>query len=203
MQQEILYAIVVALIGYVLGSLSFSTILGKVFENTDIRDHGSGNAGATNTLRVLGKKTAAAVLLGDILKCLAAVLIGNMFVPVYGGWIAGICCMLGHVYPVFFGFKGGKGVATGIALMVFVQPFAGLSALLLFVIILIICKIVSVSSLCAFLVFPITVWLFTKEPLFVIIACAMFLFVAFLHRENIKRLFKGEEKKISFKSVKK
>lgn len=190
------------IIGYLLGSISFSLVIGKVFEHKDVREYGSGNAGTTNALRVLGKKAALFVLIGDILKCLVSVLIGGWLIPVYGLWIGGICCMIGHVFPVFFKFKGGKGVATGISMMVFVCPPAGFSALGVFAVIFAITRIVSISSLSAFLVFPFFIWLFTKELVLVLIAAAMFVFVLILHRANVGRLIRGEEKKISFKSSK-
>jgi len=190
-------------IGYLFGSISFSLVIGKIFEHKDVREYGSGNAGTTNALRVLGKKAAFFVLLGDILKCLVSVLIGGWLLPGIGAWIGGLCCMVGHVFPVFFKFRGGKAVAAGIAMMVFVCPPAGFSALAVLAVIFAITRIVSVSSLSAFLVFPLFIWLFTKEPLYVIIAAVMFVFVLILHRANIGRLIRGEEKKISFKSSKK
>ncbi|MBR2742607.1 MAG: glycerol-3-phosphate 1-O-acyltransferase PlsY [Clostridia bacterium] len=202
MPEGIWQIVLTIIIGYLLGSISFSLVIGKVFGHKDVREYGSGNAGTTNTLRVLGKKAALAVLVGDILKCLAAVLIGGLLVPVYGGWIGGIACMVGHVFPVFFGFKGGKAVATGIAVMAFACPAAGFPAVGVFFLVFAITRIVSVSSLSAFLAFPFFVWLFTGEPVFIIAAAAMFVFVLILHRENIKRLIHGEEKKISFKSSK-
>lgn len=201
-ENNIMFIIICAAVGYLLGSISFSLVIGKFFANKDVRKYGSGNAGTTNTLRVLGKKAAALVLLGDILKCLVAVLIGGALLPEYGNWIAGVFCIIGHVYPVYFGFKGGKGVATGIAMMVFVCPPAGGLSLLVFAIIFAITRIVSVSSLSAFLVFPIFIWLFTKSAALVVVAILIFLFVLYLHRANIKRLIAGEEKKISFKSSK-
>lgn len=203
MSYEILVPIVATVvIGYLLGSISFSLVIGKVFEQIDVREHGSGNAGTTNALRVMGKKAAVAVLAGDILKCLVAVVAGKMLMPEFGMWIGGLACMLGHVFPVFFGFKGGKGVATGISMMVFVNPKAGFCALGVFLVVLLICRIVSVSSLSAFLTYPIFIFLFTGNLIYTLIATAMFIFVFFLHRQNIGRLLRGEEKKISFKSKK-
>ncbi|MBQ3378649.1 MAG: glycerol-3-phosphate 1-O-acyltransferase PlsY [Clostridia bacterium] len=202
MPEGIWRIVLTIVIGYLLGSISFSLVIGKFVANKDVRDYGSGNAGTTNTLRVLGKKAALAVLVGDILKCLAAVLLGGLLVPVYGPWIGGIACMVGHVFPVFFKFRGGKAVATGVAVMAFACPIAGFPAVGVFFLIFAITRIVSVSSLSAFLAFPFFVWFFTKEPIFTVIAAAMFVFVLILHRENVKRLIRGEEKKISFKSSK-
>ncbi len=202
MTNNIISLVLAVVAGYLLGSINFSIIVGKVFNHTDIRESGSGNAGTTNTLRVLGKKAAVIVLLGDILKCIAAVLIGSALVPDYGSWIGGLSAMVGHVYPVFFKFKGGKAVATGMAMMVLVCPPAGLSALGVFIIVMLIKRIVSLSSLAAFLTFPLFVWIFTKETALVWVAAAMFAFVAYLHRANIGRIIRGEEKSISFKSSK-
>ena len=198
--ESILPMVFTAIIGYLMGSISFSIIVGKLFEKVDVREHGSGNAGTTNTLRVLGKKAAIIVLLGDILKCLIAVVVGYFLFSETGMWIGGVACMIGHVYPVFFGFKGGKGVATGIAMMTFSCFFAGISSFIIFLIVLFFSRIVSLSSLSAFLVFPIFVYIFTKNMIFVFIAIAMCAFVFYLHRENIKRILSGNEKKISFKN---
>ncbi|MBQ1334451.1 MAG: glycerol-3-phosphate 1-O-acyltransferase PlsY [Clostridia bacterium] len=203
MPEGIWRVVITIIIGYLLGSISFSLVIGKLVAHKDVRQYGSGNAGTTNVLRVLGKKAALAVLVGDILKCLAAVIIGGLFIPVYGGWIGGIACMVGHVFPVFFKFKGGKAVATGFAVMAFACPMAGFPAVGVFFVVFAITRIVSVSSLAAFLSFPFFVWLFVGEPVLILVAAAMFVFVLILHRENIKRLIRGEEKKISFKSLKK
>lgn len=202
--------IVSAFIGYLLGSINTSLLVGKVFFKTDIREHGSGNAGATNTLRVLGKGSAIAVLIGDFLKGIIACLIGRYLFGeliagngVYlGQYIAGFFAVIGHNWPVFFGFKGGKGVMTTFAVILVFSPLAALVCLVVFIIIVAITRYVSLGSMLAATLF-IIIAIILNEPLpLILIGGTLVALIIIRHSENIKRLVSGNEKKISFNTNK-
>lgn len=195
-------------LAYLLGSIPTAVWVGKIFHHIDVREHGSGNAGATNVMRVLGVKTGIPVLLIDMLKGWFAVyLIHFQNKIVFGSeaWMLvaislGIFAVVGHIYPVFAGFRGGKGVATIAGVCIALHPLATLSALAVFILILIIWKYVSVSSISAGLSFPVWVILvFQSEflSLWIFSGLAALLLI-YTHRANIKRLIKGEEKQASF-----
>ncbi len=139
-QTESILSIVAA---YLLGSLNFSILVSKFFLNDDIRRHGSGNAGATNTLRTHGKKITAVVAAGDILKGVSAVWIARLAAGEKAAWLCAFVCVLGHMFPVFFGFKGGKGVLTGVSVVCTLNFTVGILAFSLFLIIVIATKHVS------------------------------------------------------------
>ena len=209
------YAIIAitTVIAYLLGSVNSAIIVGKLHK-IDIREHGSGNAGLTNTLRTLGKKAAVCVLLGDILKGVIAILIPiiiskfDFYPNEYFAIItqlAGVAVVLGHIFPVYYGFKGGKGVLTSITVMFMINWEISLICLLLFVIIVAITKFVSLGSILAAFAFPCFVLFSDKIPfltnrkdmlIFSIILAAI---VIIKHRTNIVRLVQGKENKLSFK----
>jgi glycerol-3-phosphate acyltransferase PlsY len=203
-----MYSILLVIIAYLLGSLSSSLIIGKLFFNIDIREHGSGNAGATNAMRVLGKKQGLLVFLFDVLKgFLAANLIFISKYYIIGTEAAvnfqvllGLAVVFGHIFPVFFNFKGGKGVATLMGVILAIMPFTTLFLLGVFVLTLFATKYVSVSSMTAGLSLPfLSLFVFKETNLNII----MFGFVAFVllvvtHQKNIERLIRGEENKIAF-----
>ncbi|HHZ05221.1 MAG TPA: glycerol-3-phosphate 1-O-acyltransferase PlsY [Clostridiales bacterium] len=226
---RILLAIVAA---YALGSLSFSIMITKkVTKNADIRKMGSGNAGFTNVLRSVGKGPAIATIILDFLKGVAAVFIGGLIFSsifavntqqqlefiTYGKYLGGIFCILGHMYPVFFGFKGGKGVVTTAALMAVVDWRVFLCTLGVFLVVFLISKIISLSSLAGAVAYPIITFCFVYfidyvpsqaaavpvSMLFVILSTAFAfgigLVVIVKHRANIKRIINGTEKKITAK----
>ncbi len=193
------------IIAYLLGSIPTAVWYGLRFYHVDVRQHGSGNAGATNTFRVLGKKAGTVVLLIDILKGIAATMLAFALLAlgaISAGHIVeyklllGIVAVIGHVFPVFTNFKGGKGVATLLGLVISIQPLLALTCIVLFVIILSISKYVSLSSLLASLAFPLLL-LFppfkTDEPLLIGFGFTMFVVLAITHKKNIIRLFKGNE----------
>ena len=231
LQQLALPAVLVAVIGYLLGSISFSIIFTRIFMKEDIRSHGSGNAGATNVLRSVGKRAAALTFLFDFLKCVLAVVIGKMgiayfaqqygispIVQQYGAFAAGFGCLLGHVYPVYFGFRGGKGVVTSAAMMAIIDWRVFVLVLVGFIITFAIMKIVSLGSIVGAIIYPISTFLITYfcdyryqilsgvsgASLSYVITCTVLalmisMMVIFLHRANITRLIHGEEKKLTLK----
>lgn len=202
---EIIAAVIIA---YLLGSIPMAVIIGKTFYKIDVRTVGSGNAGATNVIRTLGIRAGIPVLLFDVLKSLLAVnlalfLNNPAFTPnqeVIYKIVLGGAAILGHVYPVFASFKGGKGVATIVGVLIALYPMAFLVILGCFILSMVFTQIVSFSSVLSSLLFPFIVIFIFKEPRLplVILSVAVAVFVPFTHRENIKRLLNGTEKKFDF-----
>ncbi|MDO5377275.1 MAG: glycerol-3-phosphate 1-O-acyltransferase PlsY [Clostridia bacterium] len=192
-------------IGYLLGSISPGVLLSRALGHEDIRTKGSGNSGTTNMLRVMGKKMAALTFMGDMLKGIVAVLIGAALVGNKGGELVGaVGAVLGHNFPVFFGFKGGKGIATSFGCLLFIYPLQALAAFAVFLALVLITRYVSLGSIGAAVTMPIFVMLTTpKDP--VVWGCALFLglLAIWRHRANVARLLAGTESKINFKSSQK
>lgn len=184
---KIIAAVVIA---YLIGNISPSIMLAKA-RGLDIKKEGSGNAGTTNALRVMGKKAGVITLVVDILKGTCAVLLGNLI----GGYMAGMFCAVavfcGHVWPVFYRFKGGKGVATAFGALMGIDPLLGLSALGIVIIGVLISKRMSVGSILGAICFP-AVALFL-EPDFILPGTVLAVIIIIKHRANIVRLLKGEE----------
>ena len=197
----------VLVMGYLLGSLNFGVIISKVFYHDDIRKHGSGGSGATNMLRTYGKLPAAMTFLGDGLKTVAAVFIGALFLGhnrLYAGsYFGGLASIIGHAYPVYYKFKGGKGVASTFFMVLCTNPVVGLISLVFFVIIVAGTKFVSLGSIMAVLIYPLLLNRFTGAGLHNMIAIFISLFIVYLHRKNIMRLINGQENKLDFKKKKK
>ena len=201
---------IVAIIAYCLGSISFSVIISKKMAGFDVREKGSKNAGSTNVLRTVGKKAALITLICDILKgivaILIAVLIGNLV-----NWvdkallveIAGLFAVIGHTFPIFFGFKGGKGVATALGVLFIVNWQIALICLVFALLLMCITKMVSVGSLAAAILFPVlTIFIrdnYIVDGNYVVFGILMALIVIYNHRTNIKRLATGTENKINLK----
>ncbi|MDY0885240.1 glycerol-3-phosphate 1-O-acyltransferase PlsY [Dongia soli] len=194
--------------GYLLGSLNTALIVGKIYRK-DIRQHGSRSAGLTNTLRVLGKPAAAFVLAGDVLKGIAAALIGlHLGVYVNSGeaidclslLAAGAGAVIGHNWPVYFGFKGGKGALTAAAVLFMINWVMALISLGLFVTIVALTRYVSLGTISAAILLVAISFVpdFGNTFYFHLFACAMACIVIFKHRENIRRLFSGTENKLTF-----
>jgi glycerol-3-phosphate acyltransferase PlsY len=190
--------------GYVLGSIPSSVWIGRALHDIDVREHGSLNAGATNTFRVLGKGVGTAVLTLDILKGFFAVYFGKFILdsttyqvnPNLWLILAGIMAVIGHLYPVFAGFRGGKGVATSLGMVLCIHPEAALCALAVFVLIFISTGYVSAGSIIASLSFPVflLIKLFGPEsPILIIFGFMMFILVVYTHRKNVVRLLNGNE----------
>ncbi|MBQ2836207.1 MAG: glycerol-3-phosphate 1-O-acyltransferase PlsY [Clostridia bacterium] len=204
--------IIVGLVAYLLGSISFSVIISKKMAGFDVREKGSGNAGATNMLRSVGKKAAALTLLGDALKGVAAILFAVIVGVIAKNsdkallvQVAGILVVVGHTFPIFFGFKGGKGVATSLGVLLMTNWKIGLICLVFALVLMALTKMVSMGSVGAAILFPILV-LFNNTNFIVSEGSGYFIYsvilaviVAFNHRSNIQRILNGTENKLSFK----
>ncbi len=188
--------VLVALFGYLIGSISFGIIVTKLVRGVDIRALGSGNTGFTNVLRVIGKGPAAVVLLGDVFKGIAAVLLGFYLGDTMLAVCGGIAAMIGHNYPLYFGLKGGKGVATGFGVVIALVPDVMAVALAIFVVTVLITRYVSLGSILGALSVPVTSLIFGKPTsvvVFAFFACSM---VIFRHKSNIIKLYHGKESKL-------
>lgn len=191
-----------ALIAYVLGSLSFSIILSKRLFGADVRAAGSGNAGATNMARSFGKKAGALTLAGDVVKASAAMLIGKWLAGRWGVVVSGLSCLIGHCWPVFFGFKGGKGVSVGLAIAFAAGLPTGLCALAAFLVTMALSKKVSLSSVCACAVAGLGAFVFDGDVrIRVLMVFAAALIIA-RHHENLARLLTGTEGDFHFAAAK-
>jgi acyl phosphate:glycerol-3-phosphate acyltransferase len=187
------------IVGYLFGSANSSIIVGR-FYGTDVRKHGSGNAGTTNTLRTLGKKAALFVLLGDILKGILAFLAGYYITgSALGGMAGGTAAILGHIWPVYFGFKGGKGVLTSLAVLLMIDWHIALVLLGIFIIIVLLTRYVSLGSIVAAVLFPILSLILGRSIETIVFSAVIAGLIIFMHRTNIKRLFEGTESKIGSK----
>ncbi|HPL52830.1 MAG TPA: glycerol-3-phosphate 1-O-acyltransferase PlsY [Bacillota bacterium] len=191
--------VLVSVIAYLLGNFSTSYLISRAAGKIDIRKYGSGNAGSTNVLRVLGVKAAAVAFLGDLLKGTAAVLIGKQLGGSYGEIVAGIFVVLGHNWPVFLKFKGGKGIATTIGLMIPIDPIMVLLIVAAGVTLIVITRYVSLGSVMGVLIYPIAM-IATRKPLeYIIFSIILSAMAVFKHRSNLERLLKGTESKLGQK----
>ncbi|KXG86476.1 glycerol-3-phosphate 1-O-acyltransferase PlsY [Agrobacterium bohemicum] len=187
-----------AVIGYLLGSIPFGLILTRAAGLGDVRNIGSGNIGATNVLRTGNKKLAAATLLLDALKGTAAVLIANALWGYEASLVAGFFAFLGHLFPVWLGFKGGKGVAVYIGVLLGVAPIMMLAFVVIWIATAFITKYSSLSALVAMLVIPVALWILGPEKTALLVTL-LSVISWYMHRENIKRLLAGTESKIGKK----
>lgn len=211
----------VVLVSYLLGSLNFSIIFSKGVVKKDIRESGSGNAGATNMLRTYGKKFALLTMLGDIIKVAIAIIIAFLIFgsPVkylfasptdptelqqimFYKQFAGFFCVIGHIFPVFFKFKGGKGVAACTGMVIMVDWRIALILFVIFVIIVAISKWISLGSITIAILYPVLLYVFYKNTIVTLIALIFAVMVVVAHRQNIKRILNKTENKISFKKKK-
>jgi len=200
MDIKISHFFIIAASAYLLGSLSFAIIICKLTLGKDIRAYGSGNAGLTNAYRTMGAGKTLLVLAGDLGKAAAALAIGGALAGMMGKLVAGIFVILGHVFPVYFGFRGGKGVLVGATMLVFLDPRIFLVALVLFVLSVALTRWVSLGSILGAVSFPITMQIFHCYIRLTIIAALMSAAVIFMHRTNIKRILSGKENRFSFHS---
>lgn len=196
-----------ALVGYLLGSVDFAIMVSRLFYKKDIRTVGSGNAGMTNMLRSFGKKAAAFTLLGDVAKGIVSVLLGHLifgaFVPgaetVYGAYVAGIFAILGHLFPLYFGFKGGKGIAVSGGVIIALQPLLAAILLAVFLLLVKVTGMVSLGSVIGIGLYPVATLVYTvvfshAAPVFsTLCSFIISLLVIFMHRANIKRIIQGTE----------
>lgn len=214
----------IAIISYLLGSLNFGVILSNKLKNDDVRNHGSGNAGTTNMLRNYGKKYAALTIIGDMLKVAVAILLAfgilRLFPDtlvnndLYNGLIskvdqtmlvksfAGFFCVLGHIFPCFFKFKGGKGVATAGGMVFVIDWRIALILLAIFVIVLALTKYVSLGSIVMALLYPVFIFVFHRSIVLTAIALVFTVIVIVAHRQNIVKLLNHTESKITDKKKK-
>ena len=208
--------IIMAIIAYCIGSVNFSVIISKKMAGFDVREKGSGNAGSTNMLRSVGKKAAAITLVCDILKGVVAIVIamilGNIIPDMNKELlvqIAGIAVVLGHTFPVFFGFKGGKGVATSLGILLMTNWQIGLICLVFALVLMILTRMVSLGSCAAAILYPVLT-LFINDNYTVLTegkngntyflySVILAIIVLYNHRSNIKRILNGTENKLSFK----
>ena len=208
--------IIMAIIAYCIGSVSFSVIFSKKFAGFDVREKGSGNAGSTNMLRSVGKKAAALTLACDILKGVVAIVIaiilGNVVKDINRELllqIAGVAVVLGHTFPVFFQFKGGKGVATSLGILLMSNWQIGLICLVFGIVLIALTRMVSLGSCAAAVLFPVltlfindhyTVLTQGKQGnVYLVYSIILAVIVLYNHRSNIKRILNGTENKLSFK----
>lgn len=205
---QFLLTVLCIVLGYLLGSIPFALVIGKLFYHTDVREHGSGNLGGTNTGRVLGAKAGVAVIALDILKVVLAIWVASLVSPSCA-LLTGLACCVGHCYPIFAHFKGGKAVATmfgfllGISIFVFKNAFYFVCPALMFLAVLYLYKMVSVASICAALMssFMITAmnWNSSMESIMLIVGSWLLtLLVVYRHRTNIEKVRNGQEGKIKW-----
>lgn len=202
--------IAIAIIAYAIGSINFSVIFSRKFAGFDVREKGSGNAGTTNMLRSVGKKAAIITLICDILKGVVSILIAlaiGYFVKDVDKSIliqlAGFFAVFGHTFPIFFEFRGGKGVATALGVILLTNWQIGLICLVFALCLMLLTKMVSLGSIMAAILFPIlTVFIhenYLASGNYIILGIALGLLVVFNHRSNLKRILEGNENKLSFK----
>ena len=208
--------IIMAIIAYLIGSINFSVILSKKMAGFDVREKGSGNAGTTNMLRSVGKKAAAITLICDILKgviaIVIAIILGNIFADSNKELllqIAGVAVVLGHTFPIFFGFKGGKGVATSLGILLMSNWQIGLICLVFALALMILTRMVSLGSCAAAVLFPVLTLFINQNytvltegksgNVYFIYSVILAIIVLYNHRSNIKRIMNGTENRISFK----
>ena len=204
--------IIIAIIAYLIGSVNFSIIISKKMAGFDVREKGSGNAGTTNMLRSVGKRAAALTLVCDILKGVVAIVIAIIAGAIIKNLdkallvqLAAIAVVIGHTFPIFFGFKGGKGVATSLGVLLMVNWKIGLICLVFAVVLMVLTRMVSVGSVGAAVLYPVLVlfigtnFTVSEGSGYLVFSIILAAIVAFNHRANIKRILEGKENKISFK----
>ena len=209
----IITAIITVIAAYLLGSINFAVIFSNAFMKKDVREFGSGNAGTTNVMRTAGFLPGALTFICDALKGFVACYLGKAIfdyiyitdgsewaLPVYGAFICGLACMLGHVFPIFYQFKGGKGVATSVGIFAVCCPIAIVLGLVVFALVLLVSRMVSLSSLLATVVVVVLSIVFYDSDASIwpqaILTIVMGIIVFSKHIENIKRLISGTENKI-------
>lgn len=203
------YVFLEVLAAYLIGSFASALWVGKIFYGVDIRKHGSGNAGATNVIRVFGYKAGVPVMLFDIFKGWLAVQLAGWINPadlagddlIYMRVVMGGAAVLGHVFPVFAGFRGGKGVGTFAGVGIALFPLAFIIILTVFIVVLSATRYVSLASIIGSLLFPVVVIIIDHQqnPALIVLSLLVALFIPWTHRKNIRRLFRGEENKFVFK----
>jgi acyl phosphate:glycerol-3-phosphate acyltransferase len=206
--QQIILLVVGVITAYLLGSISNSILIGRTFFGIDVRKHGSGNAGATNMIRVLGTGPGIIVMLLDVLKAWVAVQLAHFFdsdlltenqLIIYQIVVGG-AVVIGHVFPVFYKFRGGKGVACVVGVIIALYPSVFPAALCCFLVIFLLTHYVSLASITTAIIFPfLTLFIYHENtPALIILSIAIAVFIPYTHKKNIHRLINGEELKLSF-----
>jgi glycerol-3-phosphate acyltransferase PlsY len=196
--------ILIFMIAYLLGSINFATFISNRKYKDDIREHGSGNAGMTNMMRTYGKSAAILTLVGDALKAIISCIIGFLIFGHFGAYAAGLFCMLGHVFPIYYGFRGGKGVVTAAATILMTDPFTFFILITLFVIMVAIWRYISLASITCIGLYPLVLSFTTrvfagKISPFILFTVIMAALIIWKHWPNVQRLREGTESKFSFK----
>lgn len=208
MEATILAVLCTVLIGYLLGSISFAVIVSRIYAKDDVRNYGSHNAGMTNVLRVYGVVPAFFTLLGDFGKGILAVMFGRMIFQAFGisgmdaGYISGLAALLGHLFPLWFGFRGGKGVLTSIGILIAINPIVMGMILLIEIPFVLVVRIVSLASITGAALYPLLTYMVKTyqgqaamlDTCFAVIFAAL---VIWMHRSNIQRLLNGTEKRLT------
>ncbi len=200
----IMLGLICAIIGYFLGGINSAILISKAVYHDDIRNYGSHNAGMTNMMRTYGKAAAAGTLAGDLLKTVIAVILARMIFGEPGAYIAGTASVIGHIYPCYFGFKGGKGVVTAAMMVLMTNPLCFAILLTLFVLIVLGFKYISLGSVMCLMLYPLlsnrlgVIGLVPTLCSFIVA-----ILIVFKHKDNIKRLMNGTESKFAFKKSKK
>ena len=207
-KEENMGVVIIAGIAYLIGSVNFSVLISRKMAGFDVREKGSGNGGTTNMLRSVGKKAAALTLLADILKGVIAILIAYGYGRITKNQhalciqVAAIGVVIGHTFPIFFEFRGGKGIATSLGILLLLNWEIGLICLLFAIALMAVTKMVSLGSIAAAVLFPIlTIFIqehYLVEGNYLIFGVMMAAFILFNHRTNIKRILNGTENKLSF-----
>lgn len=202
---SMLLVLVYVLIPYLLGSINTAILVSKHFYHDDVRNYGSGNAGFTNVMRTYGKKAAVITFVGDILKTLLSVMIGWCVFGYLTAYIAGFACFLGHIFPVYYRFKGGKGIVCLTAMLFILDWRIFITLLVVFVGIVLATKYISAGSVICSTMFPLLLDRINDTGIYMIefVAMAIAVIVVVKHRENLKRIFNGTESKFAFKKSKK
>ena len=201
--RQIIITVLVAIAAYFIGGLSPAVFISKKVTGNDIRNSGSGNAGATNIMRHIGVRLGVLTFVLDVLKGALPTLLAMLLVGRYAAYVVGLAVVLGHVFPVFLGFKGGKGVATSFGMLLMLQPLLAVVLVLLALAIMFATRIVSLGAIIAVTLFPVCGLLIPgggwEFAVFSLLVCGL---IIFKHRENIVRIFKGTENKIDPKKLK-
>lgn len=193
--------IIVFIVGYLIGSINPAIIVGRLWKNIDVREYGSGNAGATNVLRTLGVVPAILVVIGDLLKGIIGVILGGFLTGnEIGKMLGGLAAVIGHNWPLFFQFRGGKGILTSTAVILMIAPQIAGIVVIISIVIIALTRYVSLGSLVGAILFPLLVVVIefnnTKLILFGVVLSSL---AIYRHRENIKRLIRGTERKLGDK----
>ena len=202
---KVLLLIITAVIAYALGGVNGAIIISKYFYRRDVRNYGSGNAGLTNYYRTFGGLSTLLVIAIDILKTVLACLLGGWLIgfvgaPVVGKLFAGFCAIMGHMYPIYYSFRGGKGVLCGVTAAATIYWPIGLGCFTVFLIVVIFTRYVSLGSMLGALTFPVLLWAFGYQPLECVLGLLYSLLIVVKHAENILRLIGGTERRLDLKS---